>query len=88
VEKVIDWVPRAFAALAGVTVAVWGVVASWDMAFSASGNVVAGLGMLLLVTPALALLAAAVNFWLIDFVLSPVRWVVTRPRRGAWSSQQ
>jgi hypothetical protein len=80
VERIMDWVPRAFAAVAGMTVAVWGVLVSWEMAFGASENVIAGLGMLLLVTPLLALLAAAVNFWIIDFVLTPVRWIVARPR--------
>lgn len=87
-EQIIDWVPRAFAFLVGTTVAVWGVVTSWDMAFGASGNLIAGLGMLLLVTPVLALLAAAVNFWIIDLMLTPVRRIVARPRRSSQSSQR
>ena len=62
----------------GITVAVWGVLVSWDLAFGASGNLIAGLGMLLLATPVLALLAAAVNFWFIDLVLTPVRRIVAR----------
>ncbi|GAA4103939.1 hypothetical protein ACFFOS_02535 [Nocardioides kongjuensis] len=57
-----------------------GALASWGMALGESGNLISGLGMLLLATPLLALLTAAVNFWLIDLALTPVRAIVTRPR--------
>ena len=73
-----DWLPRAVAACAGVTVAVLGALASWEMAFGESGSLISGLGMLLLATPLLALLIAAANFWFIDLALTPVRGIVTR----------
>jgi hypothetical protein len=73
VQKLIDLVPRALAAGAGLLTALWGLrVSRGFVKGNEPAGMVAGAGMLL-GTPVLALAAAAFVFWFYSLLLAPVR---------------
>jgi hypothetical protein len=78
VERLLSLLPRLVAGVVAAAVAAWGIGMSWQFANGDSKSLLAALGMLLIATPLLTVLAAFVNHMLIDAVLTPVRWAVRR----------
>lgn len=76
-KQVLDLVPRVLAAGAALLTALWGFRASWEFAGGDEpAGVVAGVGMLLLGTPVLAVAAAAFAFWFYSLLLAPLHLAV------------
>ena len=85
-SRVLEMVPRVLAAITAAGTAVWGVWASWQLVtgdgpYTGAAGVVAGVGMLVVATPLLAVLMAALSYWSWTLLLTPVRWVLSLAAR-------
>lgn len=82
-SRVLELVPRVLAVITAAGTAVWGIWASWQLstdegAFTGTAGLVAGLGMLVVITPLLAVVVAAVSYWWWTLLFTPVRRVLGR----------
>ena len=86
--QLLDLAPRAYAAVGGAAGLAAGLYLSWVIVDgSGPARWVAGLGMLLVVTPLLVLVATAFNFALASALVLPARRAITsrvarRPQPG------
>lgn len=78
VERLSLLLPRLVAVIVAAAVASWGIGMSWQLANGDSKSLLAALGMLLIATPLLAVLAALGEPHAYRRGLSPVRWAVRR----------
>ena len=89
--RVLDTLPTVVAGLAAVVPVVWGAWTSWVLAFGGvvpgigarpDGHLLVGLGMLLVVTPLLALVVSLANHALVSVALTPFRALLRRAGDG------